>query len=60
MITDWKQLAEARGLQLSADDLARVVPAMEALEAALRPLCAKLPHAIEPAVILSEQAVVGE
>jgi xanthine/uracil/vitamin C permease (AzgA family) len=40
--------------------LERAQAAVDALEKALRPLAAKLPIALEPAITLNESAVLGE
>ncbi len=48
---NWKLLAAAQNLGIPEPDLARIVPALEALEAAFRPLAAAIPPEIEPAVI---------
>ena len=59
-MTDWTALAHARGLEIPDEAVARIAPALDGLEQAFRPLLAKLPHAMEPAVTLSETAVLGE
>jgi hypothetical protein len=38
----------------------RITPSLEALDAAFRPLVAKLPFTVEPAITLNEGAVIGE
>ena len=45
----WKNIAEAAGLEIP--DMERIVPALDALEAAFRPLAKTIPHDVEPAVI---------
>ncbi|MEX2263530.1 MAG: hypothetical protein WD696_16350 [Bryobacteraceae bacterium] len=50
-MTDWKKIAEARGLNIPAADLERIAPSLDALEAAFRPLTASIPHETEPAVV---------
>ncbi len=52
-MTDWKR-------DIPPDAIERITPSLEALEAAFRPLLAKLPFMTEPAVTLSEAAVIGE
>jgi hypothetical protein len=42
------------------DAIERITPAIEALEQAFRPLLANLPFTTEPAIVLSEAAVLGE
>ena len=59
-MTDWIQIARARDLDIPREAVERAAPALEALEAAFRPLAAKLPHDMEPAITLSEAAVLGE
>jgi hypothetical protein len=59
-MTDWTALARARGLHIPVDSVERIAPSMAALEDAFRPLLAKLPFTLEPAVTLSEPAVFGE
>jgi hypothetical protein len=57
--TDWKLLAQARGLNLSESDLGRIAPLLESLESAFRPLTRLIPHEVEPATVLSDAAVAG-
>ncbi len=59
-MTDWNVLARARGLDIPADAVERIAPSLQALEDAFRPLLTKLTHSVEPAVTLSETAVLGE
>ena len=47
---DWKQIAAAAGTEIPAEDLARVASALDALEAAFRPLARAIPEEVEPAV----------
>jgi hypothetical protein len=44
----WKQIADAAGLDIP--DMERIIPALDALEAAFRPLAKAIPHDVEPAV----------
>lgn len=60
MKIDWQRMAEARGLGLTPSELDRIVPVLARIESALSPLAAGIPHETEPAVVLSEAAVVGE
>ncbi len=60
MQTDWKGLAQAHRLDLTDEELARIVPALAGLEAAFRPLLSRIPYEIEPVLILSDAAVGGE
>jgi hypothetical protein len=47
---DWKQMAAAGGLDIPAEELARVAGALDGLEAAFRPLTRAIPEETEPAV----------
>jgi hypothetical protein len=47
---DWKKIAEAYDLGIPPSDLERVVPALETLEAAFRPLTKSIPDDTEPAI----------
>jgi hypothetical protein len=44
----WKEIA--RGLGLNIPDLERIVPALDGLESAFRPLVKTIPHDAEPAL----------
>ena len=59
-MTDWIALSRARGLDIPEDQVARLAPSLDSLEQAFRPLLAKLPFELEPALTLSEPAVMGE
>ena len=59
-MTDWTALARARGLDIPPDATGRIAPSLAALEESFRPLIARLPLTIEPAIVLSEAAVAGE
>jgi len=48
-MTDFRAIARARGFDISDAELDRIVPALEALETAFRPLAADLPFSLEPA-----------
>lgn len=48
---DWKAIAAGSNLAIPQADLDRVADALGALEAAFRPLAARIPHATEPAVV---------
>ena len=50
---DWRAIAKAHGLDLSARELDRIAPPLEALEAAFRPLVRELTPGMEPAVAFS-------
>ena len=45
---DWKQMAESGGLNVP--DVDRIIPALDALETAFRPLVNSIPHDVEPAL----------
>ncbi len=57
---DFRMLARARGLKLTESELDKIAPLLESLDAAFRPLARRLPHDIEPAIVLSDAAVAGE
>ena len=59
-MTDWKVLAAARYPDIPADAVARLVPSLEGLEAAFRPLAGTLTPRDEPAVIFANVQVSGE
>jgi hypothetical protein len=48
---DWKLLAKALGLDISDQEIDRLKPALDSLEAAFRPLTASIPGDVEPALI---------
>ena len=48
---DWKLLAKGLNLDIPENDLEKIIPTTDALEAAFRPLTANIPHETEPAVI---------
>lgn len=58
-MTDFVALARARGFDIPEDQVARIAPSLSALERDFAPLKAGIPHCLEPAVILSEPAVLG-
>lgn len=47
---NWNKIAEASEIRIPAPDLARIAPALDALEAAFRPLAKDIPDDVEPAV----------
>lgn len=49
-MTDWKLLVPALGLDIPAEDIARVTAPLDALETAFRPLTAGLPLELEPSL----------
>ncbi|MDQ2898775.1 MAG: hypothetical protein M3Y07_03125 [Acidobacteriota bacterium] len=57
---DWKSIAIAKRLGIPEAQLELIVPVLEALEASFRPLVATIATDIEPSIILSEPAVLGE
>ena len=59
-LTDWKAVADARRLGIPDDFIERVTLAVEYLEEEFTPLLARLQFDVEPAVILSEAAVLSE
>jgi hypothetical protein len=50
---DWRAIAQAHGLDLSAGELDRIAEPLEGLEAAFRPLVRDLTPGIEPSVEFS-------
>jgi hypothetical protein len=59
-MTNWTALAAARGLDIPREAIESIAPSLDGLERAFRPLLAKLPLTVEPAITLSEAAVLGE
>jgi hypothetical protein len=59
-MTNWTALAQARALDIPAAAVEAIAPSLDGLEQAFRPLLAKLPFTLEPAITLSESAVLGE
>jgi hypothetical protein len=59
-MTQWTAIAQARGLDIPPAAVEAITPSLEGLEQAFRPLTAKLPFTLEPAIVLSESAVLGE
>lgn len=43
-MTDWNAIAEARKLNIPPNDMAKLVPVMDALEEAFRPLTEELSY----------------
>jgi hypothetical protein len=48
---DWKAIARAGGLELSAKELERIAAPLEALEETLAPLFRELPADLEPPLV---------
>jgi hypothetical protein len=59
-MSDWHSQAKASDLNIPEEAVTRIAPILDALHAAFRPLLAKVPFTIDPAVTLSEKAVKGE
>lgn len=53
---NWKQLAQASGLETSEPDLDRIAAVLEDMEAKLQPLVARIPHDVEPPLIFKPEA----
>jgi hypothetical protein len=53
----WKQIAAGNGVPVPEGELEKFAASLTALEAAFRPLIATIPLEVEPAIVLSEQAV---
>jgi hypothetical protein len=47
---NWKLIAEARGIEVSAEEMERLTGVLDALEAAWAPLREMAPHETEPAI----------
>jgi hypothetical protein len=52
---DWRAIAQAYGLPLSARDLDRIVAPLDALEEAFRPLVSDLTPDLEPCIEFSAE-----
>ncbi len=52
---NWRELAAARGLDIPDEQIDRIAPALEALEAAFRPLLKPLEPQTEPAFVVPEE-----
>ncbi len=50
-MSDWRLAARARCPDIPADEVDRIVPVLEALEAAFAPLAARIPLEAEPATV---------
>jgi hypothetical protein len=59
-MTDWTALIKARGLDIPDEAAANLTAALTGLERDFRPLPARLPFTIEPAITVSEGAVTAE
>jgi hypothetical protein len=59
-MTDWKAVADARRLGIPDDFIERVTIALEYLEEDFTPLLRQLKFESEPAITLSEAAVLGK
>ena len=57
---NWQKIAEARGLDIPAADLERIAPALDAMEAAFRPLTKNIPDDVEPAITFRLNPERGE
>ena len=56
-VTDWQNMALARGLDLSSEELAKLATAMQALEPAYQGIAAGLTHDVEPATTIQDEAL---
>ena len=59
-MSDWQAIAKARELHIPEDAIARIAPALDLLHAEFAPLAARLPYNVEPAIVVSESAVIAE
>jgi len=57
---DWEALAKARGLELSPDELDRVIEPLRALEGRFRPLANGLSSNLDPATTFRANPEPGE
>ena len=48
---NWQLMTQASQLDISQEELGRLTPVLDGLEAAFRPLTAKIPLETEPAVV---------
>jgi hypothetical protein len=48
-VKDWKAIARAHAIEVSDEELERIVGTLNALEEAFRPLTKDLPASLEPA-----------
>jgi hypothetical protein len=60
MTKDWKKIAQASGLTIPAADMDRITPALDAVEAAFRPLVRIIAPETDLAVVFSADAEDGE
>lgn len=47
---NWKKIAEVEGFEIPEAELERMIPVLDGLETAFRPLVKGIPHDVEPAV----------
>jgi hypothetical protein len=57
---NWIKIAEGSGAAIPETDLAQIIPALDALEAAFRPLVKTIPDDVEPAVTIRVAPESGE
>jgi hypothetical protein len=50
-MTDWTVIAKGRGLNIPAQELAAIVPSLDALDESFRPLVRGLTPEVEPGAI---------
>ena len=50
-MTDWRRIAQARGINLPESELARLAAVLDALESALASLLLEVPLETEPATV---------
>lgn len=48
---DWKLIVKGHGLDISDSELERIEPALDALEAAFRPLTEQIPIQLDPVIV---------
>ncbi len=58
--TNWLAIARARSLDIPDEEIARIAPSLDALTRDFAALKPRIPHELEPAVTLSEMAVIAK
>lgn len=52
VMTDWKRVAAARGLEIPQEQLERISPNLKALEESFRPIADRLPDDLPSATVI--------
>jgi hypothetical protein len=53
MNKNWKEIARASNLLIPDEQFERITPTLDVVEAAFRPLVARIPITVEPAIAFS-------